>query len=132
MVWAREGLSRSHGGDRLQDGGLLNVAARRSLQHVHQVRDEEVVLERGHPLLGQDGGLAAHGTGEGETVGGNVVLQTPVAEAEAGGPSAEGAHQLEQDHLLSQVGHLFPALVWTPLQKLPLESPFLGKLDFRN
>lgn len=65
VVWAREGLSRSHCGDRLQDGGLLNVAAWRSLQHIHQVRDEEVVLERGHPLLGQDGGLAAHWAGEG-------------------------------------------------------------------
>ena len=65
VVWARERLSGSHSGDRLQDGGLLNVAAGSSLQHVHQVRDEEVVLERGHPLLGQDGGLAAHWAGEG-------------------------------------------------------------------
>lgn len=65
VVWAGEGLSGSHCGDRLQDGGLLNVAAWRSLQHVHQVRDEEVVLECSHPLLGQDGGLAAHWAGEG-------------------------------------------------------------------
>lgn len=65
VVWARERLPRSHRGDGLQDGGLLNVAARRPLQHVHQVRDEEVVLQRGHPLLGQDGGLAAHWAGEG-------------------------------------------------------------------
>lgn len=35
VVWARQRLSRSHGGDCLQDGGLLYVATGRSLQHVH-------------------------------------------------------------------------------------------------
>lgn len=65
VVWARERLSRSHSSDCLQDGRLLNVAAWSSLQHVHQVCDEEIVLERSHPFLGQDGGLAAHWAGEG-------------------------------------------------------------------
>lgn len=65
VVWARQRLSCSHSGDCLQNRGLLGIAARSSLKHIHQVRDEEVVLERGHPLLGQDGGLAAHRTGEG-------------------------------------------------------------------
>lgn len=74
MVGARQGFSCSHGSDRLQDGRLLDVAAWSSLQHVHEVCDEEVVLQRGHPLLGQDGGLAAHGARQGQAVGGDVVL----------------------------------------------------------
>lgn len=115
MVWARERLSRSHRGDCLQDGGLLSVVARRSLQHVHQVRDEKVILERGHPLLRQDGGLAAHRAGKGEAVGGNVVLQAPVTGAEAGGLSAQGAHGLERDHLLSRVARMSSAPVWALL-----------------
>lgn len=65
MVWARKRLSCSHSGDRLQDGRVLAVAAWRPLQHIHEVRDKEVVLECGHPFLGQDGCLATHRAGEG-------------------------------------------------------------------
>lgn len=65
MVWARERLSCSHSGDRLQDGRVLTIAAWRPLQHIHEVCDKEVVLERSHPFLRQDGGLATHWAGEG-------------------------------------------------------------------
>lgn len=65
VVWTRKRLSRSHSGDRLQDGSVLAVAAWRSLQHIHEVCDKEVVLEGSHPFLRQDGGLAAHRAGEG-------------------------------------------------------------------
>lgn len=83
VVWAGERLSRSHSSDSLQDGGLLDIAAWRPLQHIHEVSDEEVVLESGHPFLGQDGGLAAHWAGQGQAVSRNVVLQTPVTEQRA-------------------------------------------------
>ena len=47
------------------------------LQHVHQVGDEEVALQRRHTLLREDGGLPAHGAGQGQAVHGDVVLQAP-------------------------------------------------------
>lgn len=77
MVGAGEQLACSHIGDSVGSSGLLAAAARRPLQHVHQVGDEEVILQRRHTLLRQDGGLAAHGAGKGEAVGRNVVLQAP-------------------------------------------------------
>lgn len=49
-----------------------------ALEHFHEVRDEEVVLQGGHPLLREDGGLAADGAGEGQALGRDVVLETPV------------------------------------------------------
>lgn len=44
MVGAREQLCSSHSGDVVESRGLLAAAVRRSLQHVHQVGDEEVIL----------------------------------------------------------------------------------------
>lgn len=77
MVGAGQQLPCGHGGDVVERGGLLAAAVRRSLQHVHQVGDEEVVLQRRHALLRQDGGLAAHGARQCEAVGRDVVLQAP-------------------------------------------------------
>lgn len=77
MVWTGEQLACCHGGDVVESGGLLAAAARRPLQHVHQVGDEEVVLQCRHTLLRQDRGLAAHRAGQCEAVGRDVVLQTP-------------------------------------------------------
>lgn len=77
MVGAGEQLACSHIGDSGESGGLLAAAARRPLQHVHQVGDEEVILQRRHSLLRQDGGLAAHGAGKCEAVGRDVILQAP-------------------------------------------------------
>lgn len=54
MVGAGEQLACSHGGDVIESGGLLAAAARRPLQHVHEVGDEEVVLQCRHTLLRQD------------------------------------------------------------------------------
>ena len=108
MVWARQRLACSHGSDGLQNGGVLGAAAWRPLQHVHQVGDEEVVLQRGHPLLGQDGGLAAHGAREGEAVGGDVVLQAPVGgglSARWGAAAATGC-PAELRAALKSLGHL--------------------------
>lgn len=77
MVGAGEQLACSHRGDVVESGGLLAAAVWRSLQHVHQVGDEKVVLQGRHSLLRQDGGLAAHWARQREAVGRNVVLQTP-------------------------------------------------------
>lgn len=77
MVGTGEQLARGHRGDVVESGGLLAAAVRRSLQHVHQVGDKEVVLQGRHTLLRQDGGLAAHWARQREAVGWDVVLQTP-------------------------------------------------------
>lgn len=77
MVGAREQLACSHRGDVVESGGLLAAAVRCPLQHVHQVGDEEVVLQCRHTLLRQDRGLAAHGARQCEAVGRDVILQAP-------------------------------------------------------
>lgn len=77
MVGAGEQLACGHRGDVVESGGLLAAAVRCPLQHVHQVGDEEVVLQGRHTLLRQDGGLAAHRARQCEAVGRDVVLQTP-------------------------------------------------------
>lgn len=77
MVGAGQQLACSHIGDTVESGGLLAAAARRPLQHVHQVGDEEVILQRRHTLLRQDRGLAAHRAGKREAVGRDVILQAP-------------------------------------------------------
>lgn len=77
VVGAGEQLACSHIGDTVESGGLLAAAAWRPLQHVHQVGDEEVILQGRHTLLRQDGGLAAHGAGKREAVGRDVILQAP-------------------------------------------------------
>lgn len=80
MVGAGEQLAFSHIGDTVESGGLLAAAARRPLQHVHQVGDEEVILQGRHTLLRQDRGLAAHGARKCEAVGRDVILQAPEGE----------------------------------------------------
>lgn len=82
MVGAGEQLARSHIGDAVESGGLLAAAARRPLKHVHQVGDEEVILQGRHTLLRQDRGLAAHGAGKCEAVGRDVILQAPEGRAD--------------------------------------------------
>lgn len=77
MVRAREQLARSYSGDVVESSGLLAAAVRRPLQHVHQVSNEEVVLQCRHTLLRQDRGLAAHGARQCEAVGRDVILQAP-------------------------------------------------------
>lgn len=77
MVGAGEQLACSHIGDTVESGGLLTAAARCPLKHVHQVGDEEVILQGRHTLLRQDRGLAAHGAGKREAVGRDVILQAP-------------------------------------------------------
>lgn len=77
MVGAGEQLARSHGGDVVESCGLLAAAVQRPLQHVHQVGNEEVILQCRHTLLWQDGGLAAHGARQCEAVGRDVILQAP-------------------------------------------------------
>lgn len=77
MVGAGEQLAYSHIGDTVESGGLLAAAARCPLKHVHQVGDEEVILQGRHTLLRQDRGLAAHGAGKCEAVGRDVILQAP-------------------------------------------------------
>lgn len=77
MVGAGEQLACSHRGDVVESGGLLAAAVRCPLQHVHQVGDEEVVLQCRHTLLRQDRGLAAHGARQCEAVGRDVILQAP-------------------------------------------------------
>lgn len=84
MIGAGEQLARSHSGDVVESGGLLAAAARLPLQHVHQVGNEEVILQRRHTLLRQDGGLAAHGARQGEAVGWDVILQAPGREGGGG------------------------------------------------
>lgn len=77
MVGTGKGLTGGGGIGRLQDVGRLRPAALRiSLQHFHQVRDEEVVLQGCYALLGQDGGLSAHWAGQGQRLGRDVVLKT--------------------------------------------------------
>ena len=63
VIGAGEGFPGNGGADRLQHAaGLRRRALRVPLEHLHQVGDEEVVLQGGHTLLRQDGGLATHGT----------------------------------------------------------------------
>lgn len=57
-----------HGADRVQHGSggiLVAGTVGLALEHLHEVGDEEVVLEGGHTLLRQDRGLAAHRAGQG-------------------------------------------------------------------
>lgn len=77
MVGAGEQLACSHSGDVVESSGLLAAAVRRPLQHVHQVSNEEVILQCRHTLLRQDRGLAAHGARQCEAVGRDVILQAP-------------------------------------------------------
>lgn len=77
MVGAGEQLACSHVGDTAESGGLLAAGARCPLKHVHQVGDEEVILQGRHTLLRQDRGLAADGAGKREAVGRDVILQAP-------------------------------------------------------
>lgn len=77
MVGTGEQLACCHRGNVVESGGLLAAASRRPLQNVHQVGDEEIILQCRHTLLWQDGGLAAHGTRQCEAVGRDVVLQAP-------------------------------------------------------
>lgn len=88
VVGAGEQLAGSHVGDTVESSGLLAAAARRPLQHVHQVGDEEVVLQRRHALLRQDGGLAAHGAGKREAVGRDVIVQAPEGRGKRSGSAA--------------------------------------------
>lgn len=88
MVGAGEQLSRSHSGDGAESSGLLATAVRRPLQHVHQVGDEEVILQCRHTFLRQDGGLAAHWARQCYAVSWDVILQAPgEREEERGGAS---------------------------------------------
>lgn len=66
-----------HRGDVVESGSLLAAAVRRPLQHVHQVGDEEVILQCRHTFLWQDRGLAAHRARQCEAVGRDVILQAP-------------------------------------------------------
>lgn len=77
MVRAGEQLGCSDIGDVVESSRLLAAAVRRTLQHVHQVSNEEVILQRRHTLLRQDRGLAAHGARQCEAVSGDVILQAP-------------------------------------------------------
>lgn len=77
MVGAGQQLPRAHSADVVQVGNLLAVGIRRPLQHIHQVGDEEVVLQSRHSLLRQDGGLSTHRAGQSQAVGRDVVLQAP-------------------------------------------------------
>lgn len=78
VVGAGERLSRGHRADGLQHGVLLAAAvAGGPLQHIHQVGDEEIALQRRHAFLRQDRCLAAHRARQRQAVGGDVVLQAP-------------------------------------------------------
>lgn len=77
MVGAGERLARCGGAGRLQDVAVVRLAALWvPLQDFHEVGDEEVVLQGGHALLGQDGGLSAHWAGQRQRLGRDVVLET--------------------------------------------------------
>ena len=95
MVGAGQQLSGGpHGGCYVVErGGLGAAAVLGPLQHIHQVGDEEVALQRRHALLRQDGRLAAHGAGEGQAVGRDVVLQAPGEQEGGGRRGAEGGGQ---------------------------------------
>lgn len=77
MVGAGKQLACSHCSDVVEGSGLLAAAIWRPLQHVHQVGNEEVILQCRHTFLRQDGGLAAHGARQCQAVGWNVILQAP-------------------------------------------------------
>lgn len=77
MVGTGQQASCSHIGNVIKSGGLLAAAVRCSLQYIHQVGDKEVILQRRHTFLREDGGLAAHGARQGEAVGRDVILQAP-------------------------------------------------------
>lgn len=80
MVGTRQGLP-GDGADGVQPRARVGAAAVGvALQHFHEVGDEEVVLQGRHATLGQDGGLAAHGAGQGQALGRDIVLETPGAE----------------------------------------------------
>ena len=75
VVGTAEGGPGCSGADGLQDAaGLRTGALRPSLEYLHQVGDEEVVLQGGHALLGQNGGLPAHGARQRQGLRGDVVL----------------------------------------------------------
>lgn len=73
MVGAGEGAA-SHCAEGV---GVLGVVGpiRCLLHGLHEAADEEVVLQRGDALLGEDGRLPAHGTGQCQALGRDVVLE---------------------------------------------------------
>ena len=97
MVGAGEQLACSHRGDVVESGGLLAAAVRRPLQHIHQVGDEEVVLQCRHTLLRQDRGLAAHGARQCEAVGRDVILQAPGGGEQGGGDTLRMSGSIKVD-----------------------------------
>lgn len=76
MIGTGEWLSSGNSVDSVS-AVLTEVSVWAPLQHLHQVGDEEITLKCRYTLLRQDGGLTAHGARQSQTVGGNVVLQTP-------------------------------------------------------
>lgn len=75
MVGAGEGLTRRGCTGRLQNVTSFGAAALRvSLQHLHQICYEEVVLQGRHTLFRQDGGLSAYWAGQCQRLGRDVVL----------------------------------------------------------
>lgn len=78
VVGAGEGLTCRGRTRRLQNVTSFRSAAPRvSLQHLHQICYEEVVLQCCHALFRQDGGLSTYWAGQSQRLGRDVVLQTP-------------------------------------------------------
>lgn len=102
MIGAGERLAR-HCADRVQHGNgvLMAGTVRLALEYFHEVGDEEVVLEGGHTLFREDGSLAAHGAGEGQALGRDVVLKTP---GQGGRGESSGAAQSPWQRAGSQAG----------------------------
>lgn len=78
VVGAGEGLTCRGCTGRFQDiASFRSAALRVSLQHLHQICYEEIVLQCRHTLFRQDGGLSTYWAGQSQRLWGDVVLETP-------------------------------------------------------